>query len=297
MKKLFIKISSYFEKENFLNIIEKLQDILLRALPENWADNKKSFLLFWFISSFTLIFLIWAYFAQINQVVRASGEVRPDSKIHVIQSVNPGPIEAINISLGDEVSNGDILFVVDLENTQQLFDLSKMEVETRTRKVEIIESLVSKGSDSEFRLLDEKLALIEAQKRFDQAKRQLEFSYVRSPINGLVSSVNTRNIGPVDSTDYVGGNYAAALNIDTTLPMFFPTLENIDFRYFIDVANLWGVDYSNSVDQSNTVRSSTGFVVDWFTPIGPLNFSLSQDLSKADDDKTESFQFNLGTTF
>ena len=108
---------------------------------------------------------------------------------------------------------------------------------------------------------------------------------------------NTRNIGPVDSTDYVGGNYAAALNIDTTLPMFFPTLENIDFRYFIDVANLWGVDYSNSVDQSNTVRSSTGFVVDWFTPIGPLNFSLSQDLSKADDDKTESFQFNLGTTF
>ncbi len=108
---------------------------------------------------------------------------------------------------------------------------------------------------------------------------------------------NTRNIGPVDSSDYVGGNYAAALNIDTTLPMFFPTLENIDFRYFIDVANLWGVDYSSSVDQSNTVRSSTGFVVDWFTPIGPLNFSLSQDLSKADDDKTESFQFNLGTTF
>ena len=108
---------------------------------------------------------------------------------------------------------------------------------------------------------------------------------------------NTRNIGPVDSTDYVGGNYAAALNIDTTLPMFFPTLENIDFRYFVDVANLWGVDYSSSVDQSNTVRSSTGFVVDWFTPIGPLNFSLSQNLSKADDDKTESFQFNLGTTF
>ena len=108
---------------------------------------------------------------------------------------------------------------------------------------------------------------------------------------------NTGNIGPVDATDYVGGNYAAALNIDTTLPMFFSTLENIDFRYFVDFANLWGVDYSSTVDQSNTIRSSTGFVVDWFTPIGPLNFSISQDLSKASDDKTESFQFNLGTTF
>ena len=78
--------------------------------------------------------------------------------------------------------------------------------------------------------------------------------------------------------------------------MIFPTLEKVDVRYFFDAANLWGVDYSN-VDQSNTIRASTGFVIDWFTPIGPLNFSLSQDLSKADDDKTEAFQFNLGTTF
>ncbi len=107
----------------------------------------------------------------------------------------------------------------------------------------------------------------------------------------------TRNIGPVDGTDYVGGNYAASLNFDATLPMIFSTLENVDLRYFIDSANLWGVDYSSAVDQSNTIRTSTGIVVDWFTPIGPLNFSLAQDLSKASSDKTETFQFSLGTTF
>ena len=108
---------------------------------------------------------------------------------------------------------------------------------------------------------------------------------------------NTRNVGPVDANDYVGGNYAAAVNFDSTLPMFFSTLEKVDVRYFFDAANLWGVDYDSNVDQSNTIRASTGFVIDWFTPIGPLNFSLSQDLSKADDDKTEAFQFSLGTTF
>ncbi len=107
----------------------------------------------------------------------------------------------------------------------------------------------------------------------------------------------TRNVGPVDAGDYVGGNYAAALGFDTTLPMVFSTIETVDMRYFIDTANLWGVDYASSVDQSNTIRASTGFVIDWFTPIGPLNFSLSQDLSKANDDQTESFQFSLGTTF
>ena len=115
----------------------------------------------------------------------------------------------------------------------------------------------------------------------------------RSKLKGF----KTRNIGPVDANDYVGGNYAAALGFDTTLPMLFSTVQNVDARYFFDTANLWGVDYSSDVDQSNTIRASTGIVVDWFTPIGPLNFSLAQDISKADDDKTETFQFNLGTTF
>ena len=105
------------------------------------------------------------------------------------------------------------------------------------------------------------------------------------------------SVGPVDNNDFVGGNYASSINFDTTLPMLFPSLENIDFKYFLDFGNVWGVDYSDTIDDSNKIRSSTGFTVDWFTPIGPLNFSLAQNLSKATTDKTESFQFNLGTTF
>ena len=115
--------------------------------------------------------------------------------------------------------------------------------------------------------------------------------------NNKLKGFKTRNIGPVDGNDYIGGNYATAVNFDTTLPMLLPTLQNVDVRYFFDAANLWGVDYSDTIDESNKIRSSTGIVVDWFTPIGPLNFSLAQDISKASTDKTESFQFNLGTTF
>ena len=104
-------------------------------------------------------------------------------------------------------------------------------------------------------------------------------------------------IGPVDGTDYVGGNYLSALNISSTLPNFMATQENIDFRFFIDAANLWGVDYSDSINNSNKIRSSTGVGIDWFTPVGPLNFSLSQAITKADTDTTETFRFNVGTTF
>jgi outer membrane protein insertion porin family len=79
--------------------------------------------------------------------------------------------------------------------------------------------------------------------------------------------------------------------------MILESLENMDLKFFIDAGNLWAVDYRNNNDDSNKIRSSSGIAIDWFTPIGPLNFSIAQTLSKAGTDKTEAFQFNLGTTF
>ena len=104
-------------------------------------------------------------------------------------------------------------------------------------------------------------------------------------------------IGPVDNTDYIGGNYVSAVNLSTNLPGILSTIENVDFSYFIDIANVWGVDYSSSIDDASKFRSSTGIGVDFLTPIGPLSFSFSQPLTKTSTDKTESFRFNLGTTF
>ena len=104
-------------------------------------------------------------------------------------------------------------------------------------------------------------------------------------------------VGPVDNKDFVGGNYATSLNLSASLPMVLQNMEDISVKYFLDFGNVWGVDYSDSVDQSNTLRSSTGFSIDWYTPVGPMNFALIQNLSKAESDKVESFQFNLGTTF
>ena len=104
-------------------------------------------------------------------------------------------------------------------------------------------------------------------------------------------------VGPVDGNDHVGGNYAASLNFETNLPNLLPENTNTDVGLFLDFANLWGVDYSDNVDEANKIRSSTGIIANWISPIGPLTFILSQNLSKANTDETESFSFNLGTTF
>ena len=103
-------------------------------------------------------------------------------------------------------------------------------------------------------------------------------------------------IGPIDNGDFVGGNYISAINLSSNLPIF-ASFEKTDFIMYLDMANVWGVDYSSSIHDSNKLRSAAGIGVDWFTPIGPLNFSLSQAITKKKTDKTETFRFNLGTTF
>ena len=104
-------------------------------------------------------------------------------------------------------------------------------------------------------------------------------------------------IGPVDGNDHVGGNYAAALNFETNLPNLLPDSSNMDIGLFLDIGNVCGVDYDSSIDESNKLRSSTGVAASWLSPLGPMTFILSQNITKAATDKTQSFNFNLGTTF
>ena len=103
-------------------------------------------------------------------------------------------------------------------------------------------------------------------------------------------------IGPKEGTQFVGGNYASALNLNSTIPNIFFENENIDLNFFLDFANVWEVDYNDSLN-SNKIRSATGISVNWFSVIGPLSFSYAIPLSEANTDITEKFRFQIGTSF
>ena len=103
-------------------------------------------------------------------------------------------------------------------------------------------------------------------------------------------------IGPRDAGEFIGGNYASAITLGTTLPNFLPELQFMDFNLFLDIGNVWGVDYDESLDKSK-IRSSTGLAINMSTPIGPINFVLAQPITKDSGDTTESFRFDIGTTF
>ena len=104
-------------------------------------------------------------------------------------------------------------------------------------------------------------------------------------------------VGPVDGSDHIGGNYVVTFNTSSTVPYILQTQENLDLKVFFDAGNVWGVDYSSTLDDSNTIRTSTGLALEWITPVGPLSFTFSEAISKASTDKTQSFKFQLGTTF
>ena len=104
-------------------------------------------------------------------------------------------------------------------------------------------------------------------------------------------------VGPKDGNDHIGGNYAASINIATTLSLILRNSQNTNFSIFFDAANVWGIDYNSVLNDESKIRSSVGIAVDFLTPVGPLNFSLSEPITKGNNDITESFRFNLGTTF
>ena len=90
------------------------------------------------------------------------------------------------------------------------------------------------------------------------------------PANRL-RGFDTKKVGPKDGNDYIGGNFISAVNLSTTLPQILPDNQNTDFLLFMDIANIWGVDYDSALDDDK-VRSSIGIAVDWFTVVGPLTF-------------------------
>ena len=216
IKKIQELLNSFFTKSSKVifvyleeNLREKFTEFINNIIPSK--DIAKTSILFYIISLFCIIAVIWGSLARIDMVVRASGEVIPSTKVKVIQSVFPGVIEKINVKLGDKVTKGDILFVVDEVRTRASYDANEsayeaaiLEVETLEKRTKIIEDLVTQGAESEMRLLDERLRLVDSKKRLAQAegqravqKQQLEQTKIIAPYNGVINDVYITTVGQV----------------------------------------------------------------------------------------------------
>jgi outer membrane protein insertion porin family len=104
------------------------------------------------------------------------------------------------------------------------------------------------------------------------------------------------SLGPKDTNgDFIGGNLRVVGNIELLFPM--PGVKgdkSVRLSSFIDFGNVFAT--SEKVRLSD-LRSSVGFAVSWFSPVGPLKFSLAKPIKQKPEDKIERFQFLLGRVF
>ena len=63
----------------------------------------------WLVGATVLLFIIWAKFAWLDEIVRADGEVVSASKPQIIQNLEGGILAEILVSEGDIVQTGDVL--------------------------------------------------------------------------------------------------------------------------------------------------------------------------------------------
>lgn len=85
-------------------------------------------LLLWVMGACVVAFLLWAYFAMLDEVVRGEGKVIPSSQVQVVQNLEGGIVKEIRVGEGDLVNRGDVLLVID----DTRFDSSLQESRLRT---------------------------------------------------------------------------------------------------------------------------------------------------------------------
>jgi adhesin transport system membrane fusion protein len=70
-------------------------------------------------------FLLWSYFADLDQITRGEGKVIPSSQTQVIQSLDGGTLSEMRVHEGDVVEKGQVVVVID--NTTAKYSLSELQ--------------------------------------------------------------------------------------------------------------------------------------------------------------------------
>jgi outer membrane protein insertion porin family len=104
------------------------------------------------------------------------------------------------------------------------------------------------------------------------------------------------SLGPRDpfTGQFLGGNKRLVGNLEVLFPIPGVKDKSVRLSAFVDAGNVFGADQRVTL---RDLRSSFGFAVSWYSPVGPLKFSLAKPFTTKPNDRVERFQFLLGRAF
>jgi len=153
--------------------------------------------LFYIITTLFTFFVVWANFSELDQVVRAEAEVEPVGKVQKIQSRYPGTVRVSKTQVGDIVSKGDVLFKLDTQEPQSLFDSATQQIELLNQELNIYAPLVASGIEPKIKLVQIQSRILEVKQQLKKSSFQLQFSELKSPIEGVITAVHIAGEGAV----------------------------------------------------------------------------------------------------
>jgi len=126
---------------------------------------------------------------------------------------------------------------------------------------------------------------------------------IYTDFDGIPDSIAQNPYGYQQLRDPIGGNFLieGSLQLIFKLPMI-EDQRSMRSAFFVDFGNVFSTDcqsyqincYEASFDE---MKYSVGVGVTWITGFGPMSFSFSQPFNDGIYDRTEEFQFTIGTVF
>ncbi len=134
-----------FESEDY-EYINSLSQVVLQRRPY----TLRIVLYLWTFVIFA--FLIWANLAQIDELVRADGEIVPGGENQIIQNLEGGIVEEILVLEAQEVVKGQVLLKIDNVKSESTYASNKLKSKELQAQ---IYRLSSESTDMEFKVDNE----------------------------------------------------------------------------------------------------------------------------------------------
>ncbi len=135
-------------KYNYTQEDYEFMNSLSAAILEQSPKKFRLFLWFWIVTVIALI--SWAYFAQIDEIVRGEGTVVPRSENKMVQNLEGGIVEKLLVKEGDIVKKGQILLKIDNGKSQSDYNATNLKsLELTARIVRLEAEVNNKEFDAE----------------------------------------------------------------------------------------------------------------------------------------------------
>jgi hemolysin D len=126
---------------------EKIKDIHefhpLNVEIEDRPINPLGRAILWIIISIITFGILWLFFAKIDVVVSARGQVIPTGEIKILQPIETGVISTINVKEGDYITKGEVLMQIDPSITETSLDTKERNLEVLNFQIARLEALIN----------------------------------------------------------------------------------------------------------------------------------------------------------